>query len=80
MYSCSLQPSVLNLKGNQGSSQGDRKPKTLKYSCKVFYPALRINRECDWVKHRKQSYALISDISPNVQMHTNRRKVIERKN
>ena len=55
MYSHPLQTPLQNQIGNLSSSQGDIKPKTLKYSFKVFYPSLRSSRECSWVKHRNKS-------------------------
>ena len=65
-------------KRNKGLSQGDKKPRTLKYSYKVFYPALRSNKEYGWVKHRNKSYSFISDVLFNIKMYSNREKVIEK--
>ena len=55
MYSRSLLPLVRNQIGNQSSTQGDRKLKTLKYYCKVFYPVLRSNRDCGWEEYGDKS-------------------------
>ena len=76
-----LSPTInIKPKSNKDSSQGGRKPRRLKYSCKVFYLAMRSNIECGWRKHGNKSYAFISDVLPNIQIYSNREKVIEKQN
>ena len=41
---------------------------------------MRSDRECDWVNHGNKSYALVSDVSPNIQVYTNREQAREKQN
>ena len=72
MYS--LQQSVRSKKWNKSLFQGDRRPKKLKYSCRVLNPALRSNRECDYIKQGNKSYTIVSNILPNTQIYRSKEK------